>query len=76
MGRTTLPAPMARQMSLSRATKSGGANGGRPRTAARRCPCAVMTLKRAQSRGKSREHDPACPFYPSALTRSDPLLLC
>lgn len=37
--------------------------GGRPRSQARRCPCEVMTLKRAQARGKSWEHDPSCPFY-------------
>lgn len=28
-----------------------GALGGRPRSAAPRCPCGAMTLKRAQARG-------------------------
>jgi hypothetical protein len=37
--------------------------GGRPRIDAPRCPCAVMTLKRAIARGKTGEHDPSCSFY-------------
>jgi hypothetical protein len=64
MGRPSLPSRIARQMALStRRKKSGGKNGGRPRIDAERCPCAVMTLKRAQARGKTSEHDPSCTFY-------------
>lgn len=37
--------------------------GGRHRLNAPRCPCECMTLKRAQARGKSSEHDPSCSFY-------------
>jgi len=37
---------------------------GRPKSDAPRCPCAAMTLKRAQARGKSYEHDPTCAYYP------------
>ena len=59
MGRSTLPSRTARQMSRARKTFAGG----RPRIDAPRCPCAVMTLKRAQARGKTSEHDPSCPFY-------------
>jgi hypothetical protein len=36
---------------------------GRPRSKVDRCPCESMTLKRAQTRGKSSEHDPSCAFY-------------
>lgn len=28
-----------------------------------RCPCGVMTLKRAKARGKSQEHKPGCEFW-------------
>ncbi len=37
--------------------------GGRPRSGADRCPCQVMTLRRAEARGLSWEHDPSCSFY-------------
>ena len=37
-------------MAAKRATKSGGRNGGRPRTADR-CPCGEMTRARAEKRG-------------------------
>jgi hypothetical protein len=63
MGRLTLPTVTARRMSAARKTKSGGSNGGRPQSSGRRCPCAAMTLKRAEARGKSGEHDPSCSFY-------------
>jgi hypothetical protein len=53
----------ARALSALRQTKTGGRNGGRPRSKAKRCPCESMTLKRAQARGKSSEHDPSCAFY-------------
>lgn len=36
--------------------------GGRPRSNAKRCPCGVMTLKRAQARGRTAEHEPGCSF--------------
>jgi hypothetical protein len=39
-----------------------GRMGGRPRTNAPRCPCGAMTLKRAQSRGRTAEHRPGCEF--------------
>lgn len=39
--------------------------GGRPRGKSKRCPCGVMTLKRAQTRGRSTEHETHCTFYPS-----------
>ena len=50
----------ARAMNAARKTTT---NAGRPRSNAKRCPCEVMTLKRAMARGKSSEHDPSCPFY-------------
>jgi hypothetical protein len=59
MGRTSLPTRIARQMNAARQTFAGG----RPRIDAPRCPCAVMTLKRAKARGKTSEHDPSCPYY-------------
>lgn len=37
--------------------------GGRPRSNAQRCPCGAMTLKRAQARGRTFEHETFCPFY-------------
>jgi hypothetical protein len=46
---------------LNRARKNPA--GGRPRSDAGRCPCAAMTLRRAEARGKSAEHDPGCPFF-------------
>jgi len=49
----------ARQMNRARKTFAGG----RPRSDARRCPCGVMTLKRAEARGKSSEHDLGCSFH-------------
>jgi len=61
MGRSTLPSTIARRMNAKR--KTYGAGTGRPRIDAPRCPCGSMTLKRAQARGKSSEHDPSCPFY-------------
>ena len=44
-----------RRASLSRRTFSGGPGGaregaGRPRSRKKRCPCGVMTLKRAKAR--------------------------
>jgi hypothetical protein len=53
----------ARALAALRKTKSGGRNGGRPRSDAPRCACGMMTLKRAEARGKSSEHDPACEWY-------------
>jgi hypothetical protein len=53
----------ARRMNAARKTRSGGHAGGRPRSNAKRCPCGAMTLKRAQARGRTYEHDPSCPFY-------------
>jgi hypothetical protein len=62
MGRLTLSTRIARRMNARRKTK--GAGTGRPRLQdAPRCPCAVMTLARANARGKSREHQPECSFY-------------
>jgi hypothetical protein len=37
--------------------------GGGPRSAGPRCPCGVMTLKRARARGRSMEHEAHCSFY-------------
>lgn len=50
---------IASAMSKARLVKSGG----RPRLDAPRCPCEAMTLRRAEARGKSSEHDPSCAFY-------------
>jgi len=30
----------------------------------RRCPCGVMTLKRAEARGRTWEHAAGCTFHP------------
>ena len=60
---TKLLSEAARQLNKARQVKSGGRNGGRPRSKSKRCPCQAMTLKRAQARGKSSEHDPSCSFY-------------
>lgn len=38
---------------------------GRPLKKAPRCPCRVMTLKRARARGRTYEHAPSCSFYPA-----------
>lgn len=51
----------ARAMSAKRLTH--GAGTGRPRIDAPRCACAIMTLARAQTRGKSSDHDPSCEWY-------------
>ena len=59
MGRHTLPTRTARRMSRARVTFAGG----RPRSEGPRCPCAIMTLRRAEARGKSPEHDPTCAYY-------------
>lgn len=61
MGRHTLPPAIAQQMNAQRKTRGAGA--GRPRSEAPRCPCGIMTLTRAQARGKSFDHDPSCPWY-------------
>jgi hypothetical protein len=53
----------ARALAALRTNPSGGRNGGRPRSDAPRCACGAMTLKRAEARGKSSEHNPACAFY-------------
>jgi hypothetical protein len=45
----------------SRARKTFG--GGRPRKNGARRPCGPMTLRRAEARGRSSEHDPSCSFY-------------
>jgi hypothetical protein len=60
MGRHTLSTRIARRMNAARRTTT---NAGRPRIPGPRCPCEVMTLARAQARGKSSEHDPNCSFY-------------
>lgn len=44
-----LPTTAAAALNALRRTKTGGRNGGRPRTAPR-CPCGQMTLKRAEQR--------------------------
>ena len=49
----------ARALQSMRKTRGGG----RPRSTAPRCPCGAMTLKRAEARGKSGEHDPSCEWY-------------
>jgi hypothetical protein len=59
MGRHTLPTRTARRMAKARKTFAGG----RPRSQGARCPCQVMTLRRAQARGRSAEHDPSCAYY-------------
>ena len=68
MPRLTLPSLTARRMNASRRTFAGG----RPRIDAPRCPCAVMTLKRAQARGKTSEHLPTCAFYRQATIAQEP----
>lgn len=40
-----------RLLNSLRKTRSGGHNGGRPRSGAPRCACGEMTLKRALARG-------------------------
>jgi hypothetical protein len=50
----------ARRMNRARKITT---NAGRPRSGSQRCPCGVMTLKRAQARGRTYEHDPSCAFY-------------
>jgi hypothetical protein len=60
MGRKSLDSQTARDMALSSKRKRAG---GRPRSTAPRCACEAMTLKRADARGKSSEHDSSCPFY-------------
>ena len=69
MGRSTLPSTIARRMNAARKTYAAGP--GRPRGSvsdAPRCPCGSMTLKRAEARGRSSEHDPSCPFYRERAT--------
>lgn len=44
-----MPTTAAAALNALRRTKTGGRNGGRPRTAPR-CPCGAMTLKRAKQR--------------------------
>lgn len=44
-----LPTTAAAALNALRRTKTGGRNGGRPRTAPR-CPCGQMTLMRAEQR--------------------------
>jgi hypothetical protein len=61
MPRQSLTSEAARRLAARRKTFSTG----RPRDlTVARCPCEVMTLKRAEARGKSYEHDPSCTFYP------------
>jgi hypothetical protein len=54
----------AREMAEARQTF--GAGSGRPRIKGPRCPCKVMTLKRAKARGPSSEHEQSCSFYRQA----------
>lgn len=44
-----LPTTAAAELQALRRTRTGGRNGGRPRTAPR-CPCGEMTLNRAKQR--------------------------
>ena len=44
-----LPTTAAAELQALRRTRTGGRNGGRPRTAPR-CPCGEMTLRRAEQR--------------------------
>ena len=56
----------ARTMSRAPKHPSGGRQGRKPGTFdpdKPRCPYFEMTLKRARARGRSREHQPQCPFY-------------
>lgn len=53
----------AREMASLRQTLGNGP--GRPRKS-KRCPCGIMTLKRAQARGRGKEHQPNCDFAPIA----------
>lgn len=48
----------ARTLSKARKTHAGGA----PRSDKPRCDCGVMTLKRAQTRGRGKEHKDGCAF--------------
>lgn len=61
MGRHSLPSRIARAMNRKRKTR--GVGSGRPQSSHPRCQCGVMTLARAQARGKELGHDPSCPFY-------------
>jgi len=53
-----LTADTARYLNSLRKVRAGG----RPRSNAERCPCGVMTLKRAKARGRSIEHESSCAF--------------
>ncbi|HJT87750.1 MAG TPA: hypothetical protein VJ732_07830 [Bryobacteraceae bacterium] len=64
----SLVSEAARAMNAARKTHAGG----RPRSRAPRCKCGVMTLARAQARGKSREHKPYCTYYRAGLQVSLP----
>lgn len=57
---TEITSDQARAMNKARKVTT---NAGRKRSKSQRCPCQVMTLKRAMARGKSSEHDPSCSFY-------------
>lgn len=46
-----LKSAWARRSEAKRKRRAGGKGGGRPRTAAPRCPCQASTLKRAHARG-------------------------
>jgi hypothetical protein len=63
MGRHTLSRRIAKRMNAARKVCAGG----RPLSGHPRCPCGVMTLRRAlaraDARGKGLGHDPACSFY-------------
>jgi hypothetical protein len=63
---TKLLSDAARSMSRARKNPSGGRQGRKPGAFSHdnpRCSCFEMTLKRALARGRSREHQPFCPFY-------------
>jgi hypothetical protein len=60
MARGILPSQAARALQALRKNRAGG----RPRSTKKRCPCGVMTLKRAQARGREPAHEPGCDFAP------------
>jgi len=59
----SLASEAARRLASMRKTFGSGRP---PDQSVPRCECRKMTLKRAQARGKSAEHDPSCDFFKAA----------
>ena len=60
------PKKRAEFMKRVRAQRKPGTRqmGAAQRSRKPRCPCGVMTLKRALARGRTWEHRPGCKFHP------------